>query len=121
MICALLLALVVSDVRPLTTAQLCAIHWRTDRRHVTIGMKRIVAAKVGIPEAAWPQYEFDHIVPRQLGGADVVENLQLQCCGATRPGPAHDKDVAENRLTRRVCAGTITLRVAQQQMRTWTP
>jgi hypothetical protein len=61
-----------------------------------------------------PKFEIDHVIPRELGGADSVLNLWPQ------PWPdAHKKDREENRLHRAVCAGTVTLEDAQEQMRRW--
>lgn len=110
---ALLLALAL-DVRPLTVHQVCATHWGTDHRNVTIAMKQQVFRAAGVPWANRGAYEVDHRVPRELAGADVVANLQLQ-----RWPIARLKDADENRLHRAVCAGTLSLLDAQQQMRDW--
>jgi hypothetical protein len=58
----------------------------------------------------------DHLVPRELAGADVAANLWPQ-----RRGPSHAKDHVEGALHRAVCAPhpTITLAAAQAQMRAW--
>jgi len=105
---------------PLTVQQICATKWGKDRRHVTEAMKVEVARRYGIARASikargkGPCCEIDHRIPRELGGADAVDNLQPQ-----QWREAHLKDVDENRLHRAVCAGTITLADAQQQMRAW--
>jgi hypothetical protein len=102
--------------RPLTTAQVCSIKWGTDRRHVTTTMRRQVLAAYGVAWDDRGRYELDHLVPRELGGADDVRNLFPQPWAA-----AHLKDRAENAAHRAVCAGTLSLAVAQRQMaRDWT-
>ena len=112
----------LSDVRPLTREQICATRWGLDHRFVTEAMKREIARRSGIPRASivgrgrGPCCEIDHRMPRELGGGDVIENLQLQPWAI-----AIQKDRDENRLHRAVCAGTIDLADAQQQMRDWTP
>lgn len=123
MITFLIVALaLVSDVRPLSVRQICSTRWGLDHRHVTEAMKQEIARRGGIRRATivgpgkGPCCEFDHIVPRELGGADALENLQLQPWVI-----AHRKDVDENALHKAVCAGTISLEDARQRMRKWTP
>jgi len=102
-------------VRPLTKTAICTTAWGRDRRHVTEAMKRQVARAYGVSWAKRHLYEFDHLVPRELGGADDVQNLWPQILDPD----ARLKDREENRLHRAVCAGTLSLDAAQQQMRTW--
>jgi hypothetical protein len=101
-------------VRPLTHRQVCTTKWSRDERHVTVRMKREVATRYGLP---WPTrgYVYDHLIPRELGGADVVDNLWPQ----PRSEAKHIKDPEENRLHRAVCRSEISLEDAQAQMRTW--
>lgn len=103
-------------VRPLPIAAICTTKWGLDKRHVTLAMKRAVARRAGIPESDWSRYVFDHIVPRQLAGADDVANLQLQLKAV-----AKRKDVDETRLHRAVCAGQVSLGAAQREMVRWRP
>jgi len=112
----LLLLLPPGAVRPLTAAQVCATRWGTDRRQVTEAMKREVAKRDGVRWADRARYEFDHLVPRELGGADTVDNLWPQPLAE-----ATVKDRLENRLHRLVCTGQISLADAQNQMRHYRP
>ncbi len=99
-------------VRPLALETICATKWGKDHRHVTNAMKRHVAEAYGILWADHGLYEFDHLVPRSLGGADDILNLW--------PEPwadAHRKDALEVRLSKRVCAGTVPIHEAQQAIR----
>lgn len=101
--------------RPLSTAQVCSVAWGKDARHVTESMKRRVFASYGIPLADRRQYEVDHLIPRELGGADDVLNLWPQPWVATRN--AHQKDRLENTLHVLVCTGKLSLGDAQQSIR----
>lgn len=111
------LTLTPGAVRPLTTAEVCAVKWGLDRRHVTPRMRAHVFAAYGIPAADRRRYEIDHLVPRELAGADAILNLWAQ--PVTGPQNAHVKDLEENRLHRAVCAGTVTLADAQRAMIRW--
>jgi hypothetical protein len=100
-------------LRDLSTATVCATKWGTDRRHVTVAMKRHVAEAYGVAWADRNCCEFDHLVPRSLGGADSEANLYPQ------PWPeARLKDRLEIRLSRLVCTGAIQLAEAQYAVRT---
>ena len=57
----------------------------------------------------------DHLISRELGGADSVENLWPQPY-AQNPG-AHEKDWLENRLHEDVCSDRINLEQAQQEIK----
>ncbi len=99
-------------VRPLTKEVICSTRWGTDSRHVTAAMKRRVFASYGVVETRL--YIIDHLIPRELGGADDVSNLWPE-----KIADAHVKDKQENLLHRQVCAGTVTLREAQRRMAEW--
>lgn len=100
--------------REITLKELCATKWGRDARHVTPAMRHQVFAAYGIPYSHHAQYELDHLIPRELGGADDVRNLWPELWA-----DAHRKDHEENRLHQAVCAGTVTLADAQDQMRRW--
>lgn len=94
----------------------CQTRWGKDRRHVTVAMRKEVFRRYGIPWSDHVRYEVDHKIPRELGGADDLLNLWPQLWPE-----AHIKDHEENRLHKAVCAGTVTLADAQNQMRHWHP
>jgi len=100
--------------RPLSTAAVCATTWGKDARHVTLSMKQQVFAAYGIPWRQHAKYEVDHLISRELGGADDVKNLWPESW--TGPWNAHQKDRAENATHRAVCRGAITLQDAQDQI-----
>ncbi len=112
-------ALTPGATRKLSQRTVCATKWGKDRRHVTEAMKREVAARYHVPRASivgrgrGPCCEYDHLVSRELGGADVVANLW--------PQPwveAVQKDALENWLHREVCAGRMRLAAAQHAIAT---
>lgn len=110
-------ALTPGVARLLTQAQVCSVKWGRDARHVTAAMQRQVAASYRLDRKDIVAYgkgaccEFDHLISRELGGADDVKNLW--------PQPwveAKQKDRLENWMHREVCAGRLPLIVAQQAL-----
>lgn len=99
-------------VRPLSRTAVCQTAWGRDHRHVTTAMKREVATRYGVPWDERANYEFDHLIPRELGGADDVLNLWPQAWT-----DAKRKDRLENRLHVLVCNRTLSLRQAQTVIR----
>ncbi len=59
----------------------------------------------------------DHLISRELGGADTVENLWPQLY--TRHPGVHEKDWLANRLHADVCSGIMTLHEAQREIDDW--
>ena len=100
----------------LNTERVCATKWGLDVRHVTEKMKREVYAAYGAVKRKDVCCEVDHLISRELGGADDVKNIWPQPWTQ-----AWIKDRVENWLHRQVCAGTITLHEAQRGIaRDWT-
>lgn len=107
------LTLTPGKVRPLTTETVCATKWGLDARHVTARMRLHVFVAYGIPAAERRRYVIDHLIARELAGADDVLNLWPQPISESR-----QKDrLWENGLHRQVCAGTLTLAAAQATAR----
>ncbi len=107
----------------LSKQKICSIKWGRDERHVTAAMKQEVFARYGytgyddprcVP-AGTRSCEIDHLVSRELGGADVINNLWPQAYG-TSPWNATLRDRLENHLNREVCAGRITLAAARTML-----
>jgi hypothetical protein len=101
--------------RPISRTAVCSIRWGADRRHVTEAMRKQVFAAYGIPYSQHRFFELDHLVPRELGGADDVANLWPQTW--TGRYNARQKDRLENALHRAVCAGELSLHDAQESIR----
>jgi len=66
-----------------------------------------------VPAKSFPKV--DHLISRELGGADAEDNLWPQPY-TQHPG-AHEKDWLENELHKGVCAGKITLKDAQDEIK----
>lgn len=100
----------------ITRTQICDTKWGRDARRVTLKMKQEVCARYGVHMCPGPRWEIDHLIPRELGGADHVENLWPQPIAEARL-----KDHLENFLHHAVCTGAIELHDAQEQLRSdWT-
>jgi hypothetical protein len=109
----------------------CTTKWGADARHVTKKMKNDVyrqygtAPGVGIcafkarttktGKTVTEGCEVDHLISRELGGADAEDNLWPQPY-TQHPG-AHEKDWLENELHKEVCANKITLEDAQNEIK----
>jgi hypothetical protein len=118
----------------MTVAEMCATKWGRDARAVSARLKAAVIAAYGITPSDCPsgKIEVDHLVSRELLGADVRANLWAQCYEApvydkdgkqlpysTSPEwGAHKKDRLENALHVAVCAGELSLAKAQAMLRT---
>jgi hypothetical protein len=104
------------DVRAVTTAALCPVAQTSQVRNVTPAEKRYAYGVYGATKKPGVCCEVDHLVPLELGGSNDQKNLWAQPYLPT-PG-AHEKDVLENFLHRAVCSGAMTLRDAQDALRT---
>jgi hypothetical protein len=106
------------QVRDLSLQVVCTTKWGLDARHVSTSMRKEVFRRYGIPWAARAAYVVDHLIPRELAGDDVLENLWVQLLAESKV-----KDVEEKRLHREVCrtGATLTLAEAQRQMASWQP
>jgi hypothetical protein len=82
-------------------------------RHTPQAVKEKVYREYGITNREPGEYEVDHLISLELGGADVAANLWPQSY-LTRPWNAHVKDRLENWLHAEVCAGRLSLQDAQQ-------
>ncbi len=105
------------STRPISFVAICATKWGRDARHVTAAMRHAVFASYGLsgrddPACGAEGCEVDHLIPRELGGADEVQNLWPQPIAGS-PWNARLKDRLENRLRRDVCSGKIGLREAR--------
>lgn len=102
--------------RGLTQAQICATKWGKDERAVTQVMKMQAYKAYGFsgPRDARCPCEVDHLISRELGGADEQANLWPQPYSG--PWNAHMKDRVENKLHVEVCSGRLGLADAQAQI-----
>jgi hypothetical protein len=80
-------------------------------RHTTEATKTAVYHEYGIATHSTGQYEIDHLIPLELGGADTIANLWPE--PATPLPGFHQKDALENELHRLACRGQVRLDSAQ--------
>jgi hypothetical protein len=90
-----------------------------DRRGVTAAMEQQVFARYKLPWSRRNEFKIDHLIPIELGGADIIKNLWPQKL-AMRPYDAARKKQLTEVLLEQVKAGQITLDQAQKQIsRDW--
>jgi hypothetical protein len=102
---------------------ICVAGWTATVRpptSYTNRLKRDGIAAYGYADTSMSDYEEDHFIPLELGGApDDPENLWPE----PHAGDANSyaKDAVENKVRKAVCANTVTLADAQLAMQTdWT-
>jgi hypothetical protein len=83
-------------------------------RHTSGKLKALVYREYGIDKRDG-HYEVDHLIPLEVGGADVRENLWPESWD-TEPWNAHVKDRLENYLHEAVCAGRMPIQEAQREI-----
>ncbi len=94
--------------------KVCAPGFAKAVRHTSHALRLAVYAAYHIaPDSS--QYEIDHLIPLELGGADVAANLWPESYDL-KGGNARAKDHLENVLHREVCAGRLPLREAQAEI-----
>ena len=100
-------------VDPLADTHLICTTTTGARRNTSAATKAEVYREYGAVHKVAGDFEVDHLIPLELGGADVLKNLWPE------PAPSfHLKDKLENRLHALVCAGTVPLPVAQHAIST---
>ena len=87
-----------------------------DRGGVTTAMEQKVFARYRLPWSRRPQFKIDHLIPRELGGADSIDNLWPQSVRA-KPYGTDRKELLTEVLLARIAKGQITLAQAQEQIR----
>ena len=83
---------------------------------MTLAMEQKVFARYRLPWARRPQFKIDHLIPRELGGADTIDNLWPQSIRA-KPYGADRKELLTEVLLARIAMKQITLAEAQEQIR----
>lgn len=76
-------------------------------------------AEYGYSDTSTADYEEDHLIPLELGGAPRdPQNLWPEPRYEVGGSTSADKDAVENALKKKVCAGTMTLAAARNIMAT---
>jgi hypothetical protein len=81
-------------------------------------VKNKVYAEYGIASHTTGQYEVDHLIPLELGGANTIANLWPELNDHPRSGVLNSKDLLENKLHSLVCSGKVSLTAAQKAIAT---
>ena len=98
----------VADSR-LTKEMICAKGFTTKTyRHTTAATKRMVCQAYHVTQCPGPQWEIDHLIPLEDGGADAIPNLWPQPIDQARV-----KDQLETQLHNMICEQRISLVAAQ--------
>jgi len=95
-------------------SRICAPGYTKTVRHTSGKLKRITYREYGI-HSREGHYEIDHLIPLELGGADVAANLWPESYD-TQPWNARVKDILENFLHDDVCAHRIPIAQAQREI-----
>ena len=108
-----------------TVAAVCRPGYARRHRDVSVALERQVFRAYGVTYRPG-RYEVDHLVPLEVGGANVGRDPRTGRVVATAnlwPQPSRSaavKDRLENRLHEEVCAGRIGLGTAQREIaRDW--
>jgi len=100
----------------------CVSGWTSSVRpptSYTTTLKIQQIGEYGYSDTSAADYEEDHLIPLELGGAPLdSQNLWPEPRYDAGGGTAGDKDTVENRLKKDVCAGTMTLAAARNIMAT---
>lgn len=90
---------------------ICVPGYTATVRNVTDAEKQEVFQRYGLDWSTHADYEVDHFIPLEIGGANDLSNLWPE---SYEPAPgAHEKDRLENYLHSQVCSSTETLADAQ--------
>lgn len=104
--------------RTVTLKELCTPGSTKDARHVTAATKKAVFTRYGFQDGKYKagDWEIDHFISLENGGANDVMNLwpQHYCAVGNDPAKtgcygAREKDRVETQLHRWVCQGKMTL------------
>jgi hypothetical protein len=87
-----------------------------DRAGVTPAMERKVFARYHLPWSRRAEFKIDHLIPRELGGADSIDNLWPQSV-RVKPYGADRKELLTEVLLTRIAKGQMTLAQAQEEIR----
>jgi hypothetical protein len=111
------------DVTPATIdSTICKSGWtKTVRPPASVtGPQKLASMKqYGVGEKPTADYEYDHLISLELGGApDDLSNLWPEPHDVSGDQGSFAKDKVENKLKRAICDGSITLAAAQHEIAT---
>jgi hypothetical protein len=79
-------------------------------------MEKKVFARYRLPWERRAEFKIDHLIPRELGGADTIDNLWPQSL-RVKPYAADRKEILTELLIEKVRSGRMTLADAQEAIR----
>lgn len=88
----------------------------TDRQGVSLAMEQKVFARYRLAWTRRAEFKIDHLIPRELGGADAIENLWPQNI-RVKPYGAERKELLTGILVAKIASGRLALRQAQEEIR----
>lgn len=95
-------------------SRICTPGYTKTVRHTSGKLKQFIYREYGIHPREG-HFEVDHLIPLEVGGADVAANLWPESYD-TKPWNAHVKDRLENYLHEEACAGRIPIEQAQKEI-----
>jgi hypothetical protein len=101
------------DTFDVSRQDVCVPGYTKTVRAVPQEVKQEVYREYGITSHGRGDYEIDHLIPLELGGANSIKNLWPESY-RTLPWSARVKDRLENKLHELVCSGRMDLKTAQQ-------
>lgn len=96
------------------TSVICVPGYTQTVRNVTTATKKKVFREYGIPWSLHSNYEVDHLISLELGGSNDISNLWPESYEIKNG--SRTKDVFENYLHREMCAGRLSLPIAQREI-----
>ena len=87
-----------------------------DRQGVTIAMEQKVFRRYHLPWERRAEFKIDHLIPRELGGADTIDNLWPQKIHA-KPYGTDRKELLTEVLLQKVRTRKMRLAQAQEEIR----
>jgi hypothetical protein len=113
------LALTPGAVRTADPGDVCGDRSTRQYRHWSRARDDRILAEYRLPPGPHPDFEVDHLIPLDLGGADDDANLWTEPRRSIEPvWNAERKDRLEWRMANMVCSGQLDLHVAQEAIRT---
>ena len=111
-------ALTPGAVRTSGAADVCGDRHTRQFRHWSRARDDRILAEYGLPAGPHPDFEIDHLIPLDLGGADDDRNLWPEPRRSIEPEwNAERKDRLEWRMADMVCGGQLDLTAAQEAIR----
>jgi hypothetical protein len=104
-------------INPAATKVIVCVNGYTSQpgvRNVTESVKKQVFTEYGIDPKS-DQFEIDHLISLELGGANDIHNLWPQSY-TTKPLNAHVKDALENKLHALICSGQADMATVQKDV-----